>query len=360
GAQSPAIPPRGPRPGSRREFLWSPKQLPRCAISRREDRCRLARKNQTARPRAGIPESPPPALAGAQSSPGRSTEQARQSAPALAAKKRIRAAIPAVHRTPARAPNDERVHRPSHFMVQEQKAATAMECWGDGRLSRGSSSDRLKRFGKKRDEFADCGAIAMLSVLGELMRSVADSSGYIYRRRILRRDPDHKQRTAFPLVLAGNLAAMILNHSVYRAQAQARTFSDRLGGVEGIEDPLRLPNPPPRIGKKKNGLFVLTLCGNFQGPSACFFQRVHRVLDDLDKRLEQSVGIALHAGKIGINGEAHTNLSRWTPRLQHLLGPVQQDADVYRNFFRRRLLGKAQQIRDQITGSPGLVHDLAH
>src|ERR1039457_6200119 len=117
--------------------------------------------------------------------------------------------------------------------------------WGDGRLSRGSSSDRLKRFGEKREEFADCGAVGMLSVLSELMRSVADSSGYLYRRRILRRDPDHKQRTAFPLVLAGNLAAMILNHSVYRAQAQARTFSDRLGRVEGIEDPLRLANPWP-------------------------------------------------------------------------------------------------------------------
>src|ERR1019366_8874459 len=97
-----------------------------------------------ARPRAGIPESPPPALAGAQSSPGRSTEQARQSAPALAAKKSIRAAIPAGDRTPARAPNDERVPRPSHFMLYKQKTAYEMECWGDGRLSRGSSSDRLK------------------------------------------------------------------------------------------------------------------------------------------------------------------------------------------------------------------------
>ncbi len=39
---------------------------------------------------------------------------------------------------------------------------------------------------------------------------------------------------------------------------------------------------------------------------------------------------------------------------------LQKHGDVYGNFFPRRLLGKTQQVGDQIASSPGLVHDLAH
>ena len=36
--------------------------------------------------------------------------------------------------------------------------------------------------------------------------------------------------------------------------------------------------------------------------STGFFQRIHGILDDLDKGLEQLVGVALHAGEIRGNG----------------------------------------------------------
>ncbi len=38
---------------------------------------------------------------------------------------------------------------------------------------------------------------------------------------------------------------------------------------------------------------------------------------------------------------------------------MQQDAEVDRNFFSRRLLGKAKEVGDEIAGAPGLIHDLA-
>ena len=51
-----------------------------------------------------------------------------------------------------------------------------------------------------------------------------------------------KQSAAFGLVLAGDLAAMVLDDAIDGAQAEPCTLADGLGGVEGIEDALRIAN----------------------------------------------------------------------------------------------------------------------
>ncbi len=123
------------------------------------------------------------------------------------------------------------------------------------------------------------------------------------------RESHYEQRPAFAFVLAGDLAAVILNHAIHRAQPEPRTFSHRLGGIERIENPLRFANPRPSIRKLQHGLFALALCGNFQGPPPVLFQCVHGVLDDLDKRLKQLVGVALHPRRIGVDGQAYADVS---------------------------------------------------
>ena len=49
-----------------------------------------------------------------------------------------------------------------------------------------------------------------------------------------------------------------------------------------------------------------------------------------------------------------------TLQFEHLSGAVQQHAQVDQHFLSRRLLGKSQQVGDQIASPLGLVHNLAH
>ena len=46
---------------------------------------------------------------------------------------------------------------------------------------------------------------------------------------------DFEGGAAFGTVVAGDLSFVVLDHSVSRAESQARAFADRLGGVERIE-----------------------------------------------------------------------------------------------------------------------------
>ena len=113
------------------------------------------------------------------------------------------------------------------------------------------------------------------------------------------RNSDDEERAAFGLVLAGDVAVVILDHSIDSAEAEAGAFADRLGGVEGIEHALRFANAGAGIGELQHDIVALVLGGNFQGSTAGFFQSVHGVLDDLDEGLEKLVGIALNPWKIG-------------------------------------------------------------
>src|SRR5271169_2128902 len=73
--------------------------------------------------------------------------------------------------------------------------------------------------------------------------SVAARTSDLYRRFRRHRESHDEQRAAFRLVLAGNLAPVLLDDSIHSAKAQTRALADGLGGIERIENPLRLANP---------------------------------------------------------------------------------------------------------------------
>src|SRR5260370_22094214 len=50
----------------------------------------------------------------------------------------------------------------------------------------------------------------------------------------------HEQGSALRLILAGDLPAMLLHHSIDRAQSQAGALADGLRGIERIEHAMRL------------------------------------------------------------------------------------------------------------------------
>ena len=95
----------------------------------------------------------------------------------------------------------------------------------------------------------------------------------------------HKHRAAFGLVVAGDLAAVILDNSVHGAESEAGAFADRLGGVERIENTLGLANARTGIGELQHD-FAAVLLGRDAERAADDVHRVHCVLDDFDERLE--------------------------------------------------------------------------
>ena len=78
--------------------------------------------------------------------------------------------------------------------------------------------------------------------------------GDLHRRFRAAGNSDDEQRSAFGFVLAGDLAAVILDHSVDSAQAEAGAFADGLGGVEGIEHALGLANAGAGVGELQHDL----------------------------------------------------------------------------------------------------------
>ena len=59
------------------------------------------------------------------------------------------------------------------------------------------------------------------------------------------------------------------------------------------------------------------------------------------------------------DGEPHLDFARCAARLQHVRRAGEEYADIDGSFFSRRLLGKAEEIGDQIAGAAGLVDDFA-
>ena len=76
---------------------------------------------------------------------------------------------------------------------------------------------------------------------------------------------------------------MIVDHSIDSAETETGAFADGLGGVEGIEDALRIANAGAGVGELQDDLGTLVLGSNFQGSAAGLFQSVHGILDDFDE-----------------------------------------------------------------------------
>ena len=90
--------------------------------------------------------------------------------------------------------------------------------------------------------------------------------------------------------------------------------------------------PGAGVRELQHGFVALALRGDFEQPAARFFQRVHRVFDDLDECLKELVGIAAHGGKIWPTDTCNSILPL-APRFHHLCGAVSSSAEIDEQFF---------------------------
>src|SRR5579863_6901114 len=108
---------------------------------------------------------------------------------------------------------------------------------------------------------------------------------------------------------------MTLDDAIDDAQAEAGAFADRLGGVEGIEDALRIAQARSSIRKLNDQLITAPHGGDLQGASTGLVESVQCVFDDLDKNLKQLVGVGNNARAIAFDEEMDLTLAGRTSGL---------------------------------------------
>ena len=101
---------------------------------------------------------------------------------------------------------------------------------------------------------------------------------------------------------------MILNYAIDRAEAEAGAFADGFGGVEGIENALRVANAGTGIGKLEHG-FLAWRWAVISEASAGFLQGVHGIVDDLDEGLEKAGWHFRGRAAIGGDGDSTLNVA---------------------------------------------------
>ena len=88
-----------------------------------------------------------------------------------------------------------------------------------------------------------------------------------------------EQRAALRFVVAGDLATVILHDAVGSAESEPRAFADRLGGIERIENTLRIANAGTCIGKLHHHVGFLALGEDLQQAAGCA-HGIHGIFDD--------------------------------------------------------------------------------
>jgi len=152
---------------------------------------------------------------------------------------------------------------------------------------------------------------------------------------------------------------VILNNSVNSTDAKTSALADGLGCVEGIKDALGIAEARTVVRELEHDFVLLADAGDLEAAVTHSVESVHGIFDDLDKGLEQLVGVGADLGKVGLDEQAQLGLSSGTARLAHLSGTIDEDGKVYRSLLAWSLLSKAEQVVDEIACTAGLIYDLA-
>src|ERR1700688_2813445 len=93
---------------------------------------------------------------------------------------------------------------------------------------------------------------------------------------------------------------MLANNAVTRAQPEARSLPNGLGGEKRLERVLRMQDTRPGVRKLNAHLQLAGIYGNHKFAATNLFQGIHRIRNDLKKNVKQLTGIGQHrrAGRL--------------------------------------------------------------
>src|SRR5271166_3424067 len=100
------------------------------------------------------------------------------------------------------------------------------------------------------------------------------------------------------VIVSRNISAVFLDDAVTDAQTKSRPFAHTFGGVEGIEDALRIFDPGAVVAELCAHVTVLGGYANFQlAVSAGLKDRIDRIVDDVKKYLLNLVWVGDDHGR---------------------------------------------------------------
>ena len=164
------------------------------------------------------------------------------------------------------------------------------------------------------------------------------------------RETDDK-RGALPcnVVMAKNLAAVLLDDAIADAEAKTRALSDLFGREEGVENLVGMSNPVAVIGKRDFDSVSGFGGHDFDARGATdFVHRVVSVVENVEEDLLQLMGVADHVRKSFVEVLDYVDAVAIEIVGTQLDRPPQDDVQLQRIALRRHLAGKAEQVLDDL------------
>ena len=121
---------------------------------------------------------------------------------------------------------------------------------------------------------------------------------------------------------------MFLDDSETDAQAEARAFADRLGGVKGIENAVRLLDAWTCVRKQDDHVAAVAHGFNRQHTALMRFHGVNGVADEVEKNLQELIAVAAHSGENGFKLQPNACGGRTKVERAKLYGIVHHGVDI--------------------------------
>ena len=93
---------------------------------------------------------------------------------------------------------------------------------------------------------------------------------------------------------------MLLNDAEADAEAQARAFAHRLGGIERIENAIRVLEAGTTVGEQDDNVTTVADRLDCQNTARGCFHGLERVADNVEENLHQLISVSAHAGQNGL------------------------------------------------------------
>src|SRR5271157_6001863 len=152
------------------------------------------------------------------------------------------------------------------------------------------------------------------------------------------RQKNDEGRAALGTIVRGNLAFMLLNNAVARAEAQASSLPDGFGGVERLENMFRFLDTAAGIGELDADPGAGGRDGDVESASAHLFQRINGVGDDLQEDMEKLAGIAANQRRRPKLVQINANI-RELGNTAEMQGAFDQGFNLERDDLQRCFLG---------------------
>src|SRR5258708_14969360 len=140
---------------------------------------------------------------------------------------------------------------------------------------------------------------------------------------------------------------MLLNDAVANAEAQTRALADRFGGIERIENALRILKAGTGVGEKDDDVAAIADCLDGEDTAFGGFHGLQGVADDVEENLHQLISVSANAREDRLELQLDARCPGAQIQRTKLHGIVHHGVDVQERSLGGYLASEAQEIAHQ-------------